>query len=172
MGHPSSTYALVADLTNHRVRRVDIPTGKTTTLAGSTKGFSDGLATNARFNHPFGIAIDPSGSFALVTDSSNSRVRRIDLATGDTRTLVNLPYPYYVAIDPSGTFALVTANRAVHRVNIATGATTTLAGVVGTGGFSDGVGTSARFTNLYGVAIHPSGAFALVVDSNSIRHVE
>ena len=54
------------------------------------------------------------------------------------------------------------ANRAVHRVNIATGATTTLAGD-GTGGFSDGVGTSARFTNLYGVAIHPSGAFALVV---------
>ena len=50
-----------------RIRRVDIATGATTTLAGSgSRGFLDGAGGSARFNGPVGIAIDPSGTFALV----------------------------------------------------------------------------------------------------------
>ena len=52
---------------NHRIRRVDIATGATTTLAGSgTRGFLDGAGGSAQFNYPIGIAIDPSGGYALV----------------------------------------------------------------------------------------------------------
>ena len=52
---------------NHRIRRVEIATGATTTLAGSgTQGFLDGAGGSARFNRPVGIAIDPSGGYALV----------------------------------------------------------------------------------------------------------
>eukprot|EP00964_Phaeocystis_antarctica_P128453 scaffold92250_cov61-Phaeocystis_antarctica.AAC.6 len=52
---------------NHRVRRVDIATGATTTLAGSgSAGFLDGAGGSARFKYPSGVAIDPSGGFALV----------------------------------------------------------------------------------------------------------
>ena len=52
---------------DHRIRRVEIATGATTTLAGSgTLGFLDGAGGSARFNYPFGVAIDPSGGFALV----------------------------------------------------------------------------------------------------------
>ena len=52
---------------NKRVRRVDIATGATTTLAGSgTQGFLDGAGGSARFNRPSGVAIDPSGGYALV----------------------------------------------------------------------------------------------------------
>ena len=52
---------------NNRIRRVDIATGATTTLAGSgSAGFLDGDGGSARFKHPLGIAIDPSGTFALV----------------------------------------------------------------------------------------------------------
>ena len=55
------------DHSNHRIRRVDIATGATTTLAGSgTQGFLDGAGGSARFNMPSGVAIDPSGTFALV----------------------------------------------------------------------------------------------------------
>ena len=55
------------DYSDHRIRRVDIATGATTTLAGSgSRGFLDGAGGSARFNHPAGIAIDPSGGFALV----------------------------------------------------------------------------------------------------------
>ena len=43
-----------------------------TTLAGSgstfygSAGNGDGAGVSAQFNYPFGIAIDPSGTFALV----------------------------------------------------------------------------------------------------------
>ena len=53
---------------NNRIRRVVIATGTTTTLAGSgTRGFLDGASGIARFDGPVDAAIDPSGTFALVT---------------------------------------------------------------------------------------------------------
>ena len=55
------------DASNNRIRRVDIATGATTTLAGSgSAGFLDGDGAIAQFNKPAGVAIDPSGTFALV----------------------------------------------------------------------------------------------------------
>eukprot|EP00964_Phaeocystis_antarctica_P128632 scaffold92426_cov59-Phaeocystis_antarctica.AAC.2 len=55
------------DSHNHRIRRVEIATGATTTLAGSgSDGFSNGAGGSALFNYPRGVAIDPSGGFALV----------------------------------------------------------------------------------------------------------
>ena len=55
------------DQSNHRIRRVEIATGATTTLAGSgSGGFLDGAGGSAKFYQPVGIAIDPSGGFALV----------------------------------------------------------------------------------------------------------
>ena len=56
------------DFGTHRIRKIDLGTSETTTLAGSTKhgGFNDGSSTSAQFKFPFGIAIDRTGSFALV----------------------------------------------------------------------------------------------------------
>ena len=55
------------DVSNHQIRRVEIATGATTTLAGSgTQGFLDGAGVIAQFNNPNGVAIDPSGGYALV----------------------------------------------------------------------------------------------------------
>ena len=55
------------DTSGHRIRRVDIATGATTTLAGSgSYGFLDGDDASARFNNPYGVAIDPTGTFTLV----------------------------------------------------------------------------------------------------------
>ena len=52
---------------DQRIRRVEIATGATTTLAGSgTRGYLDGAGGSARFYHPRGIAIEPSGGYALV----------------------------------------------------------------------------------------------------------
>ena len=53
------------DSSNYRIRRVDLATWATSTLAGDgTHGFQDGAS--AHFWCPTGIAIDPSGTFALV----------------------------------------------------------------------------------------------------------
>ena len=48
--------------------RIDISTGATTTFAGSgVQGFKDDdVGTNAQFNRPWKVVIDPSGTFALV----------------------------------------------------------------------------------------------------------
>ena len=56
------------DRSNNRIRRVDIATGATTTLAGSgVGGFKDdAVGTNAQFREAVDIKIDPSGTFALV----------------------------------------------------------------------------------------------------------
>ena len=62
-----SSHDASQDNGNHRIRRVDLATGATTTLTGSgSAGFLDGAGGSAQFNRPTGIAIDPSGGYALV----------------------------------------------------------------------------------------------------------
>jgi hypothetical protein len=48
---------------------------------------------------------------------------------------------------------------------------TTLAGSSGASGYQDGVGTNARFSYPGGIAVHRSGAFAVVSDYTSISKV-
>jgi len=89
-----------------------------TTLAGlaNSPGSADGTGSQARFNSPRGLAVDPSGN-VYVADSGNFTIRRIS---------------------PSGTV-------------------TTLAGLAGTYGSADGVGSNARFTLPSGVALDSTG---------------
>ena len=62
-----SSHDASQDAWTHRIRRVEIATGETTTLAGSgSAGFGDGASGSAMFNMPTCVAIDPSGAFALV----------------------------------------------------------------------------------------------------------
>lgn len=71
-------YVYVADYGNHRIRRIS-PTGSVVTLAGDgTAGFVDGIRTNSRFNGPWGIVLDASGSI-FVADSENRRIRKLTL---------------------------------------------------------------------------------------------
>lgn len=69
----------VADVRNHRVRRIDT-NGRITTVAGTgEQGFSpDGTpASQARLDTPWGIAVD-SRDRLIVADGANHRVRRVD----------------------------------------------------------------------------------------------
>jgi len=72
----------VADTNNHRIRKVT-PEGKVSTLAGGVDkegkgGFADGEGSVARFNAPYGIAIDAMGNL-YVTDKGNHRIRKITI---------------------------------------------------------------------------------------------
>lgn len=74
----------VADVNNHRVRRISgEPPHVITTLAGTgTRGYSGdgGPADRAQLNLPRGLALSPDESTLYVTDSLNGRVRAISLA--------------------------------------------------------------------------------------------
>ena len=75
----------IADISDHRVRRVD-PAGTITTLAGDgTRGFGGdgGLATGAQLTSPRGLAINRDGNL-LIADSGNHRIRRVGLAASQT----------------------------------------------------------------------------------------
>lgn len=67
----------VADYFNNCIRIVS-PTGHVQKIAGNLKkGFADGVAAEAEFHYPFGIAVDPRG-VVYIGDYLNHRVRRID----------------------------------------------------------------------------------------------
>jgi sugar lactone lactonase YvrE len=70
---------IVADWGNNSVRKVALPDGRVTTVAGSVEGgagYADGTGTAARFHWPHGVAVDGSNAI-LVADLANNRVRKI-----------------------------------------------------------------------------------------------
>ena len=70
---------LIADSSNHRVRRVDAATGVMATVAGTGEdGHSGdgGLATSAILGFPQGVAIDGNGNL-LVADGRSHRIRMV-----------------------------------------------------------------------------------------------
>jgi sugar lactone lactonase YvrE len=109
----------IADVRNHRVRRLD-PAGRITTVAGTgEQGFSpDGtVATEARLDTPWGLGLDLEDRL-LIGDAGNQRVRRIDhdgrLVTlagngtqgyagdGGPALAASLNYPEALAMDQHG----------------------------------------------------------------------
>jgi len=67
----------VADSNNHTIRRIT-PEGNVTTIAGlgGFSGSNDGSGTGARFNTPWGVAVDGNGT-VYVADTGNHTLRRI-----------------------------------------------------------------------------------------------
>jgi sugar lactone lactonase YvrE len=105
-----------ADSDSHCIRKVS-PAGAASVLAGrcGAEGYVDGLAGQARFHYPLGVAVDDEGN-VYVADSANNAVRKItpsglvsSLVGGGGRQgtqLGDLPggldYPGGVAVGPHG----------------------------------------------------------------------
>ena len=70
---------IVSDRGNHCLRVVT-PEGAVRTLVGNGQaGFADGKGTDARFNSPASLALDPEGN-VLVADFGNHSVRLVTMA--------------------------------------------------------------------------------------------
>jgi len=165
----SSGIMYVVDETNARIRRIT-PEGVVSTLAGSgTAGFQDGTGTSARFNQPFGVAVNSAGT-VYVADRMNHRIRRITpegvvttfaggaTSGGNNGTGTNATFtqPIGIAVDSAGT--VYVADTGNNRIRMITplGVVTTLAGN-GQAVFADGPGANATFSSPYGVAVDLSG---------------
>lgn len=144
-----------ADRGNQLVRKL-APDGTVTTIAGTgSSGYADGTGRAAQFGGPLGVALDGSGNL-YVSERSNHDIRKVELATGKVTTLAGASTGGYV--DATGTAAFFrepaglcydghgallvmdTGNNVIRRVDVASGAVTTFAGVQRTdhGGYKDG----------------------------------
>jgi DNA-binding beta-propeller fold protein YncE len=136
------------EMTGHKVRKID-PKGVLTTIAGTgTKGDGGdgGPATQAQFNGMHSLAVAPNGD-VYVTDTWNSRVRKIDSRTGlitavagtgqkgfsgdgDPAVKARFGGIYCAALDPQARrlYLADLDNRRIRMVDLASGIVTTVAG--------------------------------------------
>jgi hypothetical protein len=174
----------VAEGGSHVIRRVSAA-GVVTTLAGTAgaAGFADGAGAAARFNVPWGIAVDAAGT-VYVADSENHVIRRIS-AAGVVSTLAGqngvtgyadgagavarFQQPRGLAVDAGGNlFVADHGNHTVRRISAA-GAVETIAGSPGITGDADSVGAAARFYYPAAVAVDGNAVYIADSGNNLIR---
>jgi sugar lactone lactonase YvrE len=169
----------IADTDNQTIRKITA-TGDVSTLAGlpGRKGYADGLASQAQFNHPSGIALAPDGTL-YVADDDNQVIRTVTL-TGGVTTLAGTPgkkgfmegaaarfhAPTTIAVAPNGTVYVADYINSVIRQITPQGQVSTFAGRFKGWGHLDGSSEEARFKFPFGVAVGPTG-WVYVADSGS-----
>jgi hypothetical protein len=162
----------VADYANHTVRKIT-PAGVVSTLAGSPgeRGSADGNGAAARFNQVHGVAVDDAGN-VYAADFGNHTIRKISPG-GVVITLAGLAEnpgsadgagasarfsaPYSVAVDRAeNVYVADTSNQLIRKITPA-GEVTTLAGLAGNVGGTDGPGEAARFAVPADVTVDTAG---------------
>jgi len=160
----------IPTVTNDGSISVKAATFTVSTIAGnSTAGLTDGTGSAARFNRPWGLAIDAAGNI-YVADNWNGRIRKVTSA-GVVSTIAESagPFnsPFNVVTDTEGNIYFT--EWGAHRIRKITpaGVVSTIAGS-GTEGFADGAGTAAQFNLPTGIAIDAEGNL-YVSDSGNNR---
>lgn len=162
----------VADVFNHKIRKIS-PAGSVSTYAGNGQpGFADNSnGLKASFHFPVDLTVDAAGNL-FVTDEANNRIRKITLGrsvstfagSGYTGSFDNkvgeaatFNQPNGIAIDERGN--LYIADQLNHKIRKITpsGVVTTLAGSGAAGSSDNVIGTMASFNNPRGVAVDKAG---------------
>jgi len=166
------TTLYVADWGSNTIRKIDTTTGAVTTIAGTAgaSGLVDGIGTSARFNKPHGITTD--GTSLFVSDNFNNAIRVIDLDTLNVTTLVTSGING-TGIVTDGTYLYVAdwTQCTIKQVEIATGTVTLIAGLANNAGFSDGIGTTARFNIPQGVTTDGTNLYVADTGNEVIRKI-
>ena len=80
----------VTDTDNNCIRKIMLPVGNVTTLAGNNNaGYTEGVGVTATFNKPCGITVDRYGSI-YVADTSNYCIRMIDPTSGSVALVAGI----------------------------------------------------------------------------------
>jgi sugar lactone lactonase YvrE len=171
----------VADAGNETIRKM-VPVGTNwvvTTLAGraGSVGSTDGTNSDARFNGPYGVAVDGTGN-VYVADYFNYTIRKVtpvgtnwvvstiaglagNRGSADgTNSDAQFEFPNGVAVDANGNvYVADLGNNTIRKVTPAgtNWVVTTLAGLAGSYGSTDGTNSTARFSEPNGVAVDGTG---------------
>ncbi|MEA2010057.1 MAG: thioredoxin-like domain-containing protein [Actinomycetota bacterium] len=93
-------FLLVADTYNSKIKTVDPVTGESSTLFGSEQGWRDG--TEPLFHEPGGLSADDG--ILWIADTNNHAIRRIDLTSGVSSTVVLSGLDAFLAIPGTADF--------------------------------------------------------------------
>jgi sugar lactone lactonase YvrE len=176
VGFDSRGDLLIADSSNHRVRKVDAGTGVVTTIAGTGQpGFSGdgGAATSALLSSPMSVDGDTAGN-VYIADAGNNRIRKITASgiistiagtgtygyggDGGAATAASLAFPSRVYHARDDSLLIVdTGNNRIRQISTA-GIITTVAGNGNQGSSGDGqVATVAALFGPSDVTMDASG---------------
>ncbi len=174
----------VTDYANQVVVAIDLKKGTLAIFAGhyGGAGRADGVGGAAAFYGPKGIGFDGRGSL-YVADDLNQTVRKIDIATATVSTLAGQPvspgggdgigpaarfhYPMGIVADGAGDVFVADAfNDVVRRVDVASGAVTTVIGARAASGVRLGP-LPAQLSKPSALALTPSGGL-IVVSENAL----
>jgi sugar lactone lactonase YvrE len=145
------------------------------------------LATQAPIFLPYGVIADPAGNLYL-SDTNNSRIRRVDAQTslistiagngvsgysgdGGPATHASISQPGGLTMDGAGNIYFAdSGNDIIRRVDAVSGIITTIAGVPMTQGYSgDGAAAiSANLSSPRGIAFDAAGDLFIADTSNSV----
>ncbi len=176
----------IADSANHAVRRIDAKTGIITTVAGNgEQGFDgdSGKASDARFKKTICIAFGPEKKKLYIADIYNIRIRAIDIASGQVKTVAGngksgvpqngdaatagpLADPRAVAVDSNGnTYVLERAGHALRKID-RKGEIHTIAGS-GRKGYRDGAALESQFDGPKHICLDDRGNVYIADDVNA-----
>ena len=179
--------AYVADSNNHTIRKIT-SAGVVSTFAGTagSNGTTDATGAAARFDTPFGVAVDGSGN-VYVADTNNHTIRKITYAgvvttlagtagtsgsTNATGTAATFNQPRGVAVDGSGNIYVADTDNHIIRKITSGGVVTTFAGTAGSPGSTDGSGAAARFNYPNGLAVDVNGdVYVADTGNHTVRRI-
>ena len=179
---------LICDIGNHRIRRVDLKSGRIETWAGTgeRRPTPDGAPiAGTPLNGPRAITSDPDGNLYLVLREGNA-VFRMDVRAGKIFHVAGtgesgysgdgglakeakLSGPKGIAWAPDGSLYLAdTESHTIRRVDLKSGLITTVVGTGKRGDGPDGPAKACQLSRPHGIFVSASGA-VYIGDSESHR---
>jgi sugar lactone lactonase YvrE len=157
---------------------------KVVLVAGGGAGGAGSPALEAKLAQPFGVLFDPAGRLVIVEYASGLRAidtagklvtlagdgKPGDAGDGGPATAAKLRQPHAIAVGPDkALYVADTYNHRIRRIDPATGVITTFAGGAQGFGGDGGPADKAQFSELYCIAMTPTGDRMIVTDLGNRR---
>ena len=185
----ASDRLFIADSGHNRILVADLDGRVTRVIGDGEPGFVDGPAGQARFDHPQGLALDPSTETLFIADEANHAIRAIDLGGGTVTTVagtgqqgydrlgggpgreVSLSSPWDLALVERRLWIAMAGTHQLWALDLATGRVGVAAGT-GAESIHDGPLREATFAQPSGLSASEGTIYVADSESSSIRSVD